>query len=127
MKNIIELSAVPAEEGGPPQTVFIPVDQIAFVLKIPLQPVFMVNVSGAIMPCLGDYDAVSSYIELDGFRALGTPDGSKLVVNPEKIMFYTNLEIGMFHLMFPGKGLNVKATTDEIKKLFDKKSSIILE
>ena len=127
MKNIIELSALPPKEGEPSQTVFIPVDQIAFVLKIPLQPVFMVNVNGLIMPCLGDYDNVLSKLELDGFRNLGAPDGSSVVVNPEKILFYVHLEIGLFHLMFLGKGLNVKATTQEIEKLFDEKSSIILE
>lgn len=127
MKNIIELSAVPPQEGDPVQMVSIPIDQIAFVLKVPLQSVFVVNISGILMPCLGDYDAVSLKLELDGFRTFDTPDGAKLVVNPEKIMFYINLEIGLFHLMFLGKGFNVKATTEEIKKLFDKKSSILLE
>lgn len=127
MKNIIELSAVPPQEGDPVQTLFIPVDKIAFVIKVPLQPIFMVNVDGIIMPCLGDYDTVLSKLEFEGFRVLDTTDGVKLVANPEKIMFYLNPEIGLFHLMFPGKGINVKATTEEIRKLFDEKSSIVLE
>lgn len=127
MKNTIKVSTVPPKEGDPVQTVFIPIDQIAFVLKIPLQPMYMVNINSIIIPCLGDYDAVASKLELDGFHALSGPDGAKLVAKPEKIMFYIKLEIGLFHLMFPGKGLNVKATTEDIQKLFDEKSSIILE
>lgn len=125
--NIIELSAVPPQEGDPVQTVFIPIGKIAFVIKVPLQPVFMVSIDGIILPCLGDYDAVISKLESDGFAIFDTPDCVKAIVNPEKIMFYLNPEIGLFHLMFLGKGINVKATTEEIQKLFNEKSSIILE
>ncbi len=127
MKNIIELSAVPPKEGDPVQTVSIPIDKLVFIVKIPLQPILIVNIDGLMMACLGDFNAVTLKLELHDFRVLDTDDGGRAVVNPERIMFYLNPELGLFHLMFPGKGINVRTTTEEIQKLFDEKSSIVLE
>ncbi len=98
------------------------IDQINFVFKQPLQPVFMVDMAGmdgAMMSCVSNYDQVLATLDNEGFALLETPSGLKAAVNPKHILFFVSPELGLFNLMFTGKiGLVVKATTAEMEQMF---------
>lgn len=125
-QKLLELLQPPPQEGVPPQKVIAAIDHICFSFKQPLQPVFMVNVGGAVLPCLGNYDEALRMLENCGFAIFDTPEGSRAAVNPAHVLFYTNPELGMYSIMFPGKaGMTVKATISEVEGLFEPKSPII--
>jgi hypothetical protein len=86
-----------------------------------LQPVFIVNISGAILPCIGDYDSVvENLLKHDRLVVFDTPEGTKAVVNGDYVLFYASPELGLFNLMFDGKAaISVKATSKQIESLVE--------
>jgi hypothetical protein len=131
--KLVTLTQPPAGPQVPSVPVQAPVNQIAFVFKQPLQPVFMTALGDNIVPCIGDYDALLDELK-DTHVVLETVEGQKCAVNPDKIAFFFPTEIGQFSLVFtvsqPGQagmaGLTVKATTAEIEGMFANPSSPII-
>lgn len=122
----IELIQPPAKEGDPVQKITALSDHIMFAFKQPLQPIFQVAVGTAILPCIGDYEALLTELEESGLVVLDTPEGGKAAVNKDHILFFVSPSLGIYSLMFCGKmGMSVKATTADINGLFEKKSVIV--
>lgn len=123
---LIELMCPPPGEGQPVQKITALSDQIVFVFKQPLQPVFQVAMGATMLPCLGDYDAVLTQVEKAGLNIFDTPEGAQAAINKNHIAFFTSPSLGLYSFMFTNKvGMTVKATTAEITGLFEKKSRII--
>lgn len=126
--SFIELTMPPQQEGQEIQKVTAVSDQISFAFKQPLDPVFTMAMGVAVLPFIGDYDDVLEQLEEMGFTIFDTPEGAKAAINPNRVLFYMSPQLGVFSLMFDGKiGMSVKATTAEIKKMFEgDKSNIII-
>lgn len=126
--SFIELTMPPQQKGQEIQKVTAVSDQISFAFKQPLDPVFTMAMGVAVLPFIGDYDAVLEQLEEAGFTIFDTPEGAKAAINPNRVLFYMTPQLGVFSLMFDGKiGMSVKATTAEIKKMFEgAKSNIII-
>lgn len=126
MTKTLELLQPPQQEGAPVEKVYAAIEHICFAFKQPLQPVFIVNAGGAMLPCLGDYAATLETLEKCGFAVLETTESSRAAVNPAKVVFYTSQELGIYNLVFPGKAvMSVKSTISEIEGLFEK--SLIIQ
>lgn len=105
--------------------IHVSVDQIAFVMRQPLETVYLVAMPGARTPVDG---LVTPYDELveqlsDEFVAFEVPEGTTAYVNPKHVMITMSPELGTTGLMFLGglklmvkEGLtcvNQKLTTEE--------------
>lgn len=126
--SFIELTRPPQQESQEIQKVTAVTDQISFAFKQPLDPVFTMLMGIAALPFIGDYDDVLEQLEEAGFALFDTPEGAKAAINPNRVLFYMAPQLGVFSLMFDGKiGMSIKATTAEIKKMFEgNKSNIII-
>lgn len=124
----IELTMLPQQEGQGIQKVTALSEQISFAFKQPLDPIFTMAMGVAILPFIGDYDAVLEQLEAAGFIIFDTPEGNKAAINPNHVLFYITPQLGVYSLMFDGKiGISIKATTAEIKNMFEgEKSDIII-
>ncbi len=125
--KFIELTQSPQQEGAGITQLKVVIDQINFAFKQPLQPMFMVAMAGAVMPCIGNYDDVLESLSAEGFAILNTPEGSQAAINAKHVVFFVSPELGLFNLMFAGKsGLTVRATTVEIEQMFEPDKSPII-
>lgn len=126
--SFIELTMPPQQEGQEIQKVIALSEQISFAFKQPLDPIFTMAMGVAVLPFIGDYDAVLEQLERAGFTIFETPGGNKAAINPNRVLFYMSPQLGVYSFMFDGKiGMSIKATTAEIKKMFEgEKSNIII-
>ncbi len=125
--KIIELMQPPQNNQAPVQKVQAMSSQIAYAFKQPLESVFAVNIGGAILPCIGDYDALLDTLTGEGFTVFDTPENGRAVVNSERVLFFVNPELGIYTLMFAGKsGMAVKSTLRDVENMLLKKSSVII-
>ena len=125
--KFIELTQPPQQEGQGVVTIKAVIDQINFATKQSLQPVFMVALAGAALPCIGTYQDVLDGLESAGFILFDTPDGSQAAVNAKHVAFFVSPQLGIYNLMFVGKaGLIVKATLAEIEGMFEENKSPII-
>lgn len=126
--SFIELTMPPQQEGQEIQKVTALSDQISFAFKQPLDPIFTMAMGVAVLPFIGDYDDVLEQLEEAHFTIFDTPEGAKAAINPNRVLFYMSPQLGVYSMMFDGKiGMSVKATTAEIKKMFEgDKSNIII-
>jgi hypothetical protein len=125
--KIIELMQPPSNNQAPVQKVQVVSSQIAYAFKQPLESVFAVNVGGALLPCIGDYDAILETLTGEGFTLFNTPEDGRAVVNPAQVLFFVNPDLGIYNLMFAGKsGMAVKSTRADIETMLLKTSSVII-
>lgn len=123
----IDLVQPPAAEGQPVQKITAMSDQIAFAFKQPLQTFFTVAIGPAVLPCIGNYDILVKQLEESGLTVFSTLEGGQVAVNPKHVLFFTSPGLGIYMLMFPGKvGLTLKTTFQDMKQMFEGKSSIVL-
>jgi hypothetical protein len=80
------------------------VDRIAFVLRQPLEPVYVVAMLGARTPVDGNVTPYDELVEQlgDKFVAFDTPEGTLAYVNPEYVMITMSPELGTTGLVFMG-------------------------
>jgi hypothetical protein len=125
--SFIELTTAPAE-GKPSQKITAVAEQIAFAFKQPLSPYFTIAIGPAILPCIGNYEAILKQLEEGGLTIFDTMEGGRAAINHKHVLFFTSPELGIYMFMFNSKiGLTFQTTLQEVTQMFDKRSSIILE
>ena len=127
--NLIELMHPPENEGGVVNKTVVNAAKSAFCYKKALDPVFLVAVGGEVSPCIGTFETVAQQFVDAGFTKFEAPEGGLAYVNPNQILLYMRVELGIYRFVFDGKiALTVKATGAEVTALFEpNKSTIIVD
>lgn len=117
--KLIELMHPPAEEGGVVNKTVVNAAKSAFCYKKALEPVFLVALGGDVSPCIGTFETVAQEFVAAGYVKFDAPEGGEAYVNPDQILLYAMVELGIYRLVFDGKiALTVKATGVEIEDMF---------
>lgn len=101
-----------------PQEVVLNLARVDVVLRRPLNQGTVVIVDAVPTQCM----STLSNADLESFARFDTVDGTKLFVNPEKVLFYFPIELGVYKIVLPsigepgGNHITVKATGAEIKE-----------
>lgn len=123
---LFELRQPPTKQGESIQTVLVNSDNISFIFKPPLHPIFQVAVHGLMLPCIGDYDAAVDVCKKLGFVSFDLEDGGTAVINKDHLLFFMSPSLGKYKIMFAGNvPMTIKSTLKGITELFVDKPSIM--
>lgn len=115
------------------QQLHIPDKKIAYALKEPMQPTYILGLEGAVMKITNSvipYDSLLTNLQEsdEPFKVFPIPEGIDAIVNPNQVLFCTSVELSITAIMFAG-GLKVvvkEGINTVLKKLAGEASSPII-
>lgn len=89
----------------------VPDKKIAYALKEPMQPTYILGMEGAVMKIANSvipYDTLLTNLKDsdEPFEVFPIPEGTDAIVNPNQVLFCTSVELNITAIMFAG-GLKV--------------------